>query len=188
MASRRKNNTLVRLVGNGGLLLGLLFLAIEFFDELDYGMRGAALPSLRDDLGLSYAQLGLLLGLPHIVGAVLEWFLMLLGDTPLRKGLIVGGGAARTLALLMIATATAFPPVLLAWLISFPASGAFVTLSQATLMDVNPGREAQMMARWSFSGSLANLVGPLVLAGGFALGWGWRWARSPASRCSCWCA
>lgn len=167
---------LVRLVGRGGILLGLLFLAIEFFDELDYGIRAAALPSLRDDLGLTYAQVGLLLGLPHILGALLEWFLMLLGDTPLRKWLIVGGGAAIALALGMIAAATSFPPVLLAWVISFPASGAFVTLSQATLMDVNPGREAQMMARWSFSGSLGNLVGPLLLAGGFAWGWGWRWA------------
>ena len=60
--------------------------------------------------------------------------------------------------------------------IGFPASGAFVSLSQATLMDLNPGREPQMMARWTVSGSLANLIGPLILAGGFALGFGWRWA------------
>lgn len=176
MTDPKNTSRLVRLVGNGGLLLGLLFLAIEFFDELDYGIRSAALPSLRDDLGLTYAQVGILLGLPHILGAMLEWLLMLLGDTALRKRLIVAGGMAIALALLIIASATSFPPVLLAWVISFPASGAFVTLSQATLMDVNPGREAHMMARWSFSGSLANLVGPLLLAGGFALGWGWRWA------------
>ncbi|HEX9090980.1 MAG TPA: MFS transporter, partial [Anaerolineales bacterium] len=33
-----------------------------------------------------------------------------------------------------------------------------------------------IMARWTLAGSLANLIGPLVLAGGFALGFGWRWA------------
>ena len=176
MAASKNPGALVRLAGRGGFLLGLLFLAIEFFDELDYGVRGAALPWLRDDLGLGYAQLGLLLGLPHILGSLVEWVLMLLGDTPLRKRLIVGGGFAITLALGLIATAGAFPPLLVAWLISFPASGAFVSLSQATLMDLNPGREAQMMARWTFLGSLGNLVGPLLLAGGFALGWGWRWA------------
>jgi FSR family fosmidomycin resistance protein-like MFS transporter len=33
-----------------------------------------------------------------------------------------------------------------------------------------------MMARWTLSGSVANLVGPVVLAAGFALGLGWRWA------------
>src|SRR4030042_378128 len=43
-------------------------------------------------------------------------------------------------------------------------------------MDLNPGREPQMMARWTASGSVANLIGPLILAGGFALGFGWRWA------------
>ncbi len=157
-------------------MLGLLFLAIEFFDELDFAVRGTALPSIREDLGLTYAQVGLLLGLPHVFGAAVEWLLMLLGDTALRKRLIVGGGVLIALALLGIAAATSFPPVLLAWVISFPASGAFVTLSQATLMDLNPGREAQMMARWTFSGSLANFVGPLLLAGGFALAWGWHWA------------
>ena len=31
------------------------------------------------------------------------------------------------------------------------------------------------MARWSVAGSLASLAGPLVVAGGFALGWSWRW-------------
>jgi len=66
--------------------------------------------------------------------------------------------------------------VLFGMVIGFPASGAFVSLSQATLMDLNPGREPQMMARWTLAGSLANLLGPLILAAGFALGFGWRWA------------
>jgi FSR family fosmidomycin resistance protein-like MFS transporter len=59
--------------------------------------------------------------------------------------------------------------------VGYPASGAFVTLSQATLMDHNPGRQPHMMARWTVFGSVGNLVGPLLLAGGFAMGMGWRW-------------
>jgi FSR family fosmidomycin resistance protein-like MFS transporter len=66
--------------------------------------------------------------------------------------------------------------VLLCVVIGYPASGAFVSLSQATLMDLNPGREPHMMARWTVAGSVANLIGPLILAAGFALGFGWRWA------------
>jgi FSR family fosmidomycin resistance protein-like MFS transporter len=42
-------------------------------------------------------------------------------------------------------------------------------------MDLNPGREPHMMARWTVAGSLANLIAPLILAGGFALAFGWRW-------------
>jgi FSR family fosmidomycin resistance protein-like MFS transporter len=33
-----------------------------------------------------------------------------------------------------------------------------------------------MMARWTLFGSVANLAGPLLVAGGLALGLGWRWA------------
>lgn len=156
------------------LSLGLIFLLTEFFDELHYGIQGAALPVIRQDLALTYAQIGLLLGLPKIVGTLIEPFLMLLGDSNLRKKLIVGGGVVIALALLLIASAHSIIPLMIAFVISYPASGAFVTLSQATLMDLNPGREAQMMARWTVYGSLANLIGPALLAVVFALGLSWR--------------
>jgi FSR family fosmidomycin resistance protein-like MFS transporter len=81
-----------------------------------------------------------------------------------------------SLALLIVGLAGSFPALVLAFMLAYPASGAFVSLSQATLMDQNPGREAQMMARWTLSGSLGTLVGPLLVAAGFALGLGWRWA------------
>jgi len=153
----------------------LAFLLIEFFDELNYGIDGAALPVIRDDFGLTYAQIGLLLAAPQLIGVFIEPVLMLLGDTQLRKSLIIGGGLAITLALLLIAFGHSFPILLIAMLIAFPASGAFVSLSQATLMDLNPGRQAQMMARWTAAGSVGNLLGPLVLAASLGLGWGWRW-------------
>jgi MFS transporter, FSR family, fosmidomycin resistance protein len=160
----------------GATRLAVLFLFIEFFDELHYGIQTAALPALRTELGLSYAQVGALLGIPGVFSALIEPVVMLLGDTRFRKSLVVGGGLAICLAALLLAGAHSFPMALLAFLLAFPASGAFVTLSQATLMDQNPGRQAQMMARWTAAGSLGNLIGPLLLAGGFALGWSWRWA------------
>ncbi len=156
--------------------LTLIFLLIEFFDELHYGASGAALPSLRTDLALSYAQVGLLLGLPGILNTFIEPAVLLLGDTRLRKWLVVGGGLIIAAGLVVIAGAGSFPLVLLAVVVIYPASGAFVSLAQATLMDLNPGREPHMMARWSVAGSLGNLAGPLLLAGGFAIGLGWRWA------------
>jgi FSR family fosmidomycin resistance protein-like MFS transporter len=160
----------------GAFSLTALFLLIEFFDELSYTVDGAALPVIRAELGLSYAQIGLLFGLPAIVGTLVEPVLMLLGDTRLRKRLVLGGGLMMSLALLIVGLAGSFPALVLAFMLAYPASGAFVTLSQATLMDLNPGREAQMMARWTLSGSLGTLVGPLLVAAGFALGLGWRWA------------
>lgn len=160
----------------GVIPLTFLFLLIEFFDELNYGIGNAALPAIRADLGISYVQVGLLLGLPGIINTAIEPLLMLIGDTRYRKHIILGGGVAIILSLAAIAGTHSFIVVLLAMIIGYPASGAFVSLSQATLMDLNPGREPQMMARWTVSGSVANLIGPLLLAGGFSLGWGWRWA------------
>jgi FSR family fosmidomycin resistance protein-like MFS transporter len=157
------------------LSLTLLFLLIEFFDELNFAIEGAVLPVMRVELALSYAQVGLLLGLPDVVSTLIEPVIMLLGDTNLRKRLIVAGGLGIAIAMFLIATAAGFPALLLAMVISFPASGAFVTLSQATLMDLNRGREPQMMARWTVVGSFGNLIGPLFVAAGFALAFGWRW-------------
>lgn len=159
----------------GTAFLTILFLLIEFFDELHYGVMNAALPWLRTELSLSYEQVGLLLGLPGIVGTFIEPVIMLLGDTSLRKRLILGGGIAVVASLVLIAGAQAFLPVLVAMVLSFPASGAFVTLAQATLIDLNPGREPHMMARWTVAGSLGNLLGPLLLAGIFAVGLSWRY-------------
>ena len=165
---------IAKLTGSA-LSLSLIFLLIEFFDELHYGVQGAVLPAIRADLGLSYAQIGLLLGIPALTGALIEPALMLLGDTGLRKRLVAGGGLAVAAVVLLIATSASFPAILFAFILGYPASGAFVTLAQATLMDLNPGREAQSMARWTVFGSVANLAGPLLAAGGFALAWGWRW-------------
>ena len=39
-----------------------ILLVIEFLDEFVFGAREAAWPLIRDDLGLTYAQIGLLLG------------------------------------------------------------------------------------------------------------------------------
>lgn len=152
-----------------------LFLLIEFFDEFNYGVGNAALPAIRSDLGLTYVQVGLLLGIPGILNTFIEPVLMLLGDTRYRKAIMLGGGCAIILSLVTIAGTHYFLLMLLGMVIGYPASGAFVSLSQATLMDLNPGREPQMMARWTAAGSVANLIGPLILAGGFALGFGWRW-------------
>jgi FSR family fosmidomycin resistance protein-like MFS transporter len=155
--------------------LTMLFMLIEFFDELSYGVGNAALPAIRTDLGLSYVQVGLLLGLPGIVNTFIEPVLMLLGDTRHRKRIMLAGGVAIAFSLLAIAITRSFPLLLFGMVIGYPASGAFVSLSQATLMDLNPGREPHMMARWTVAGSLANLVGPLILAASFTRGLGWRW-------------
>jgi MFS transporter, FSR family, fosmidomycin resistance protein len=152
----------------------LLYLLIEFIDELVFGVHEAAWPVIRNDLGLTYAQIGILLGLPGILASLVEPFLGILGDVWKRRALILGGGVFFVLALVFTGLSHAFIPLLLATILFNPASGAFVSLSQGTLVDAEPEREEQNMARWTFAGSLGVTLGPLLLLGVLTLGWSWR--------------
>src|SRR5919199_5990261 len=155
-------------------VFALTLLAIEFLDELADGSWQAARPLIRDDLALTYAQIGLLLSVPKLCGNLLEPAVFILGDTRRRRALILAGGAGYTLALLLVATSRGFASLLLAFVAFNPSSGAFVGLSQAALMDAATERREQNMARWVFAGSLGVVCGALAINGMTALGAGWR--------------
>lgn len=156
------------------ILLTIIFLVIELLDELVDGVRGAAYPLIRNDLHLSYVQVGLLLTIPNTVSSLIEPILGILGDLGRRRSLILGGGVAFAIALLLISLSYHFFGLLAAFVLFYPASGAFVSLSQATLMDIEPTRHEQNMARWALAGSVGNVLGPLSLACAVALHQSWR--------------
>ena len=154
--------------------MNLIYLLIEFVDELVFGVGEVALPFIRDDLHLTYTQIGLLLSLPGIIGAFIEPFIGILGDVWKRRLLILTGGILFTTALAITSIATTFSLLLLSFILFFPSSGAFVSLSQANLMDSDSRRHEQNMARWTFAGSLGVLSGPLLLGIFVYFGLGWR--------------
>jgi FSR family fosmidomycin resistance protein-like MFS transporter len=150
-------------------------LAVELADELVDGAKGAALPLIRHDLGLSYPQIGLLASVPLIAGGLLELPLgVLAGEGRRRRLAILAGGIVFVLTLLGAASARSFAVLLCAFIAFFPASGAFVSLTQAELMDTWPDRQAQVMTRWDLAGSTGAVAGPLLLAAVLATGGGWR--------------
>lgn len=151
-----------------------MFLAVELLDELVFGVREAAWPSVRADLGLSYVQIGLLLTVPGLVAAAVEPAIGLAGDTRHRRSVIVAGGVTFGLAVLASGLAPGFAGLLAATIILFPASGAFVGLSQANLMDAAPECREPNMARWVVAGSVGAVVGPLAFAAAVLAGFGWR--------------
>ncbi|MEO8898188.1 MAG: MFS transporter [Candidatus Dormibacter sp.] len=139
-----------------------------------FGVREAAWPSIRADLGLSYASIGLLLTVPSLVSGVFEPLMALGGGSGRRPAIIAAGGVAFAAALLLIAAAGSFGLLLLAFVMLYPASGAFVTLTQATLMDAQSDRHEKNMARWVLAGSVGVVVGPLVVGAAIHAGLGWR--------------
>ncbi len=154
-------------------LLAVL-LVVEFLDELAGGVLGAALPQLRTDLSLSYGQVGALVAVPAVVGNLIEVPFGVLADRGHRRRLVVGGGVAFTAALAVMAVAPGYAVLLGAVVVYYPASGAFVTLSQAVLVDTDPARGAALMARWTLAGSVGVVAGPLLYGAVVAAGGTWR--------------
>src|SRR5690606_4046781 len=153
----------------------LVLLVVEFVDEFAFGGLEAALPLIRTDLGLSYDQVGLLLTLPPLLANLLfEPVLGILGDTWKRRVLVLGGGVGFALAALMVSGSGSFAVLMIAMILFNPSSGAFVNLSQSTLMDIDPQRHEQNMARWTFAGSVGVVAGALVIGLLVSLGQGWR--------------
>src|SRR3972149_11295283 len=86
----------------------VIFLIIEFIDELVFGVTDAAWPLIRTDLGLNYAQIGLALSLPGIIASFIEPFLGILGDVWRRRVIILGGGFFFVISLFLTAASPSF--------------------------------------------------------------------------------
>ena len=98
----------------------------------------------------------------------------LAGDTRHRRPVVVAGGVFVAASLVASAVAPGFGLLLAAQCVGGFSAGAFVSLSQASLMDLAPGTRERNMARWMVVGSLGAVTGPLVLAGATFTGRGWR--------------
>ena len=113
--------------------------------------------------------------MPLLVGGFLELPLGIVAGPGRRRRLaILGGGIIFVLALLGVASARSFTMLLCAFIAFYPASGAFVSLTQAQIMDAWPDRQAQVMARWDLAGSTGAVAGPLLLIMVLASGGSWR--------------
>jgi|SRR5215207_31261 len=152
----------------------IALLTIELLDELVFGAREAAWPAVRDELDLSYVQIGVLLSVPTYSSALLEPVFGVLGDSRWRRTVVIGGGIGTATALTLVAGAPGFVVLLVAFTLLFPSTGAFASLSQATLMDLEPERRELNMTRWSIAGGVGAVAGPLLLVLFTAVGAGWR--------------
>lgn len=152
----------------------IVLYAIELLDELIYGLQGAVLPLIKDELALSYTELGVLLTTPGIIAIVLQPMIGVLGDTRSRRALVLGGIVATTFGLALVAFGQTFAVILTAFVILYVASGAYVNLAQATLIDLNPHRSEQTMARWTLLGSVGVTIAPILVTIVLTLGYSWR--------------
>jgi FSR family fosmidomycin resistance protein-like MFS transporter len=160
-------------------------LAVELIDELVGGTQGAAMPLIRHALALSYGQIGLLASAPLLLGSLLELPLGVLAGHGRRQRIaVLAGGVVFIASLAGAAAAGSFAALLVAFVAFFPASGAFVGLTQSGLMDADPARQEQHMARWNLAGSAGAVAGPFLLIAVLAAGGSWRTAYLVLAACS----
>jgi FSR family fosmidomycin resistance protein-like MFS transporter len=132
---------------------------------------------MRAALHLSYTELGLLAAVSLVLGSLLEMPVGLVaGEGRRRHYLVLAGGLVLGGSLALIAFASGFWILLAGLVLFFPASGAFVSLTQAALMDAEPDRQQQRMASWNFAGAAGAVCGPLLLVAVLTTGGSWRTA------------
>lgn len=158
----------------GSLLFVAALYGVELLDEFIYGLFGATLPTIKTELVLTYTQVGLLFTLPGLIGVMGEPIIGLLGDTRHRRALVLGGIGATAIGLTLIAGAQQYLPLLLAQCIMYVSSGAYVNLSQATLIDRDPHRAENTMARWVLMGAIGVTLSPLLITVVLAVEGSWR--------------
>lgn len=150
-----------------------VLLCMGLMDELIAGLPVVALPLLRDRLGLSYAQVGLLFTAGALSGMLLEPLINLFSDRHSKKPWILWGLFILTITEIIIGNTTSYGLLLLAFIISSPAGGAATGLAQAALIDSTPGESARTMTRWTLLSSVGDFLAPLVVAVFVALHAGW---------------
>jgi len=108
---------------------------------------------------------------PALVSTAAEPVVALVGR---RRTVVVGGGIAYAAALGLFAGSPTFLVLLLATVVLYPASGAFVSLSQATLIDADPAESERSMVRWTLAGAAGALAGPVAVVAALRVDAGWR--------------
>ncbi|MEO7020697.1 MAG: MFS transporter [Ktedonobacteraceae bacterium] len=161
-----------RLTRAGSLSRSLL-LCMGLVDELIAGIPVVALPLLRDRLGLSYTQVGLLFTAAALSSMLLEPLINLFSDRSSKKPWILCGLLILSITEIIAGNTSSYLLLMLAFIVSSPAGKAAISLSQAALIDATPGKESQTMTRWTLLSGIGDFLAQLVVIVFVALHLGW---------------
>lgn len=153
--------------------LSVTLLCVELLDELIAGLLAVALPLLRDQAMLTYAQIGLLLTLYELASVLCAPIISLLSDRGSKRWWIIGGLVGMSFSFALIGSAHSFALLLLAFMLTAPCGKAAVGLSQAALIDQAAMSNTRTMTRWVLMGNIGDLLAPLTVTLAVSLGAGW---------------
>lgn len=155
------------------LLLRATLSMTALLDELTTGLLVVGLPLVRDTLHLSYDHAGFLFTAGALSSLLLEPGINLASDRASKRLPILAGMLCLMAAFVLAAAAPGYALLLLAFVVLFPANGAAVGLAQAALIDASSAL-GRTMTRWTMMSGIGDLLAPLAVGAGVALGLGWR--------------
>lgn len=134
------------------------------------------IPFLVTDVGISYAEAGLLLTVFFVMYSVFQLPAGMLGDRLGKKRLLVGGLVLMTAGIFLASTAQSYPVLLGAQAIAGIGGSTFHPTGMAMISDVEtPSTEGKAMGVFGFGGAIGTMAAPVLIGGLAALG-GWRLA------------
>lgn len=132
------------------------------------------IPFLITDIGISYAEAGLLLTVFFAMYSIFQLPAGMLGDWLGKKRLLVGGLVLMTAGIFLASTAQSYPVLLVAQAIAGIGGSTFHPTGMALISDVETtSTEGKAMGVFGFGGVIGTMASP-VLIGGIAAIAGWR--------------
>lgn len=162
-----------RMWATPALLRATLF-CIPLIDELVSGLPVLTLPLAREDLHISYAQVGLIFTVADLTGLLVNPTLDAVSDHWSKPRLVLGGMLGLALGFALAGSSTSFAWLLLAFVLMGATNGAVVGLGGAILIDQAPNAVLATTTRWVLLATVGDLLGPLLVAGTVALQGSWR--------------
>jgi DHA1 family chloramphenicol resistance protein-like MFS transporter len=148
-------------------------LLVRFADESVSFLPYGAVESIRDDVGLSYVQAGILLALYPGIGLLATPFGVVV-DYVSRRLLAATGGIGYAAGLFLFAAAGDFATLFVAVVLMGLFGDVLVRAVEVALVDVTGDDLEPALARSNLLAAIGALIGPLLLAAALGTGLGWR--------------
>lgn len=161
------------MVGRAPYALVAALIFVRFADEWFTFFPDGLLVPIRNDLRLSYSQAGILIGALG-AGGILGHGFTVAADYVSRRLLASLGALGFGLCMIAFGLGHSFVVLLVASVLWGAASDAFVHGCEVALIDLAGDDLVPALARVNTLGAVGDLLGPLMLAGGAAIGVSWR--------------
>jgi Na+/melibiose symporter-like transporter len=152
----------------------LLLFGNELLLQMISAFPTIGLPLLRDQVPMSYTQIGLLFSVGALSSMLLEPLVNLLSDlTASKKYWVISALVVLAVSFLMAGLAHTFVPLLVSFALLYPATDIADGVIQTSLIDDHPRRSTRTLTRLAYFGNMGDFLAPVTIAiiAFLSLGW-----------------